>query len=193
MSLQVFQPCRLGFLYKLSVQVFIAGDKGNIHQGAVFLHYGSLKQLALIQEVVEDGRFLLVALLDCLKPSHILQPFKDLAAHIDAVAVGRIIQRISVRMGLIGQHGGRSRKHILRNQILTYDHDHHSGRPDIFLYAAVYDSIFRHVHRFGKEAGGYVCYQRLSLCVGKRLKLGAVNGIVLTNIYIVRVLADGQV
>ena len=96
-------------------------------------------------------------------------------------------------MGLIAEHGRGSGQHVLGNQVFPDDGNDHTGGADVLLHAAVEHSVFGHVHRLGQEAGGNVGDQRLALGVGQLPELGAVNGVVFTDVDIVRVLVDGQV
>ena len=96
-------------------------------------------------------------------------------------------------MGLVAQHGGGARKYVLPDQILPDDADDHTGRADVLLHAAVDHAVLGHVHRLGQKTAGHVGHQVFPLGVGQLPELGAVDGIVLADVDIVRVLADGKI
>ena len=96
-------------------------------------------------------------------------------------------------MCLISKHGWGSRKNILCDQILTDDHDNHTCRSDVLLNTAIDNTIFAYIHRLRQEAGGYICYQGLAFCVWKFFEFCAVNGVVLTDVYVVCIRADRQI
>lgn len=73
------------------------------------------------------------------------------------------------------------------------DNDDHTCRSDVLLDAAVDDAVLRDIHRLRQEAGGNVRYQRLTLGVRQLLEFCTVNGVVLADINIVRILADRKV
>ena len=152
-----------------------------------------MEQLALVEEVIENLRLLLVALLHNLQTAHLFQPLEHLAADIDAVCGRCVVQGIVVRMDLISEHGGGARKHILGNQILTDNHDNDTCRPDVLLNAAVDHTVLRDIDRLGQKAAGNVRNKRLALCVRQGLELRSVDSVVLTDINIVRILTDRQI
>ena len=148
-TLQVLETGFFCFFYELGIQLLISGNERNIHQGSVFLADGTLEQLAFIQIVIQDLRLFLIALLHCFQTAHLLQPFKYLAADIDAVCGRRIVQRIRICMDLITKHGRCTGKYIFGDQILTDNYNNHTSRSDIFLYAAIDHTVFCHIYRLG--------------------------------------------
>ena len=98
-----------------------------------------------------------------------------------------------VGVGLVAQHGGRAGEHILRNQVFPDNGDHHTGGAYILLRAAVEHAVLGYVHRLTEEAAGNIRHQILALGVGQGVEFGAINCVVLADIDIIRVLADGQV
>ena len=50
-----------------------------------------------------------------------------------------------------------------------------------------------HVNRLGEEHRALIGYKRVSLGVGQRVVLRAVDGVVLADVEVVGILADGQV
>ena len=93
-------------------------------------------------------------------------------------------------MCLISKHGWGSRKNILCDQVLTDDHDNHACRSNVLLNTAIDNTIFAYIHRLRQEAGGYICYQSLTFCVWKFFEFCAVNGVVLTDVYIEMCIRD---
>ena len=193
MALQVDEACGLGFLDELGVQILVAGDEGDVHQGAVLLADGALEELGAVQEIIQDGGLLLVVLLHCLQAALLLQPLEDLAADVDAVSGRSVVHGAVVGVGLILQHGGGAGDGVLGDQVLTDDDDDHTGGADVLLNAAVDDAVLGNVHGLGQEAGRHVGNQELALGIGQGLELGAVNGVVLADVDVVGILGNGQV
>ena len=193
MPFQVHQTGSGRFFYEFRVQILVAGYKRNIHQRAVLRYDGPFKELALIQKIIKKLCVLLIFLFHFFQAAHGLQPFEYLAAYIDAVSVRSIVQAACVRMGLVGQHGRRSRKGVLCDQILPDDHDDHTCRSDIFLYTAVYDSVFRDIHRLRQETGRHIRHQRFALGIRQGLKFGSIDRIIFTNVYIICIGTDRQI
>ena len=96
-------------------------------------------------------------------------------------------------MDLITKHGRCTGKHILSDQILTDDHDNHTCRSDIFLYAAIDHTVFCHIYRLGQKAAGYICNQGLTLGIGQGLEFRTVDGIILAYVHVIGILTDGQI
>ena len=72
-ALQVLEAGLLGVGDDLGVQIGVAGDEGDVHQGAVLLADGADEHLGLIQEVIEDLGLLDVDLLHGLQAADGLQ------------------------------------------------------------------------------------------------------------------------
>ena len=193
MAFQVHKTCRLCLFDEFGIQLFIAGDKGHIHEGTVFLFHGAMEETALVEIIIKNRRFFLILFLHGSETAVLFQPFEDLAAHVNAVAVGGVVERTRIRVGLVGKHRGRSRKDILSDKVLTDDGDDHAGRADVLLDAAVDNAVFCHIHRFGKETGGHVSHQSLSFRVGKFFEFCSVNRIVFTDVDVIRIRADRKI
>ena len=132
-------------------------------------------------------------LLHCGKTAHLLDPLEYLAADIDAVSGRSIVQRTIVCMDLVAKHGRSSGKHILCDQILADNDDHNARRTYVLLNTAVDHTILGDIHRLGEEAAGNISHKRMSLGVGKGLKLGAIDGIIFTDVDIIRILGNVQI
>ena len=149
MTLQVHKACLGGLFDKFGVQILVTGYKRYIHNRTVFFADRALEQLTGIQEVIENLCLFFISRLHHFQTALLLQPFENLAAHVDAVAVRSVVKRIGIRMDLVLHISRRVRKHILGNQILPDDDDGHACGTHIFLYAAVDQTIFAYVYRLG--------------------------------------------
>ena len=96
-------------------------------------------------------------------------------------------------MGLVHKHRRGARKHILGDEILTDDSDDNAGRSDVLLCAAVDNRVLGNVHRLTQEAGGYISDEILALGVRERLELRTVDGVVLADIHIVRIVVNRKI
>ena len=96
-------------------------------------------------------------------------------------------------MDLVAKHGRGSGQHILSDQILADNDNYNTCRSHVLLHAAVDHTVFGDIHRLRKEAAGDISNKRMTLGVGKGLKLRAVDGIILTNIDIIRILGNVQI
>ncbi len=193
MPLEVCKASGSCLLDKLCVQVCVARDKRHVHQRAGSLLHRAVEQPRGIQVIVQDRSLLLVALLHRFQPALLFEPLEDLAADVNPISRRRIEQRFVVGMGLKLEHGGYGGGDLVGDEILADDDDNHARRADILLRSAVDHAVFAHVHRLGEEAGGNVGDKGLALRVGQRVELCAVNGVVFTNIDIIRILGDGEV
>ena len=193
MALEADQAFRLSFPDKLCLEVLVADNERNVHEGTVFLADSALKQFALIKIIVEELCLFLIALLHGLQTAHLLDPLEYLAADIDAVGGRGIKEGIVVSLGLPLEHGGCARNDIVTDEVFTNDGDDDTCRSDILLHAAVHDGIFGDVYRLGKEAGGDVCHKVVTLGIGQLVELCTVNGIVLADIYVIRLFGNIKV
>ena len=122
MALDVDKVVCGGFLDKLGVQLLAAGDKGDIHQRAVFRHHGALEQLGAVQEVVKDLGLLLIELLHLFQPADVVfDPIQHQLADINRVAGRGVEHGIVVGVGLVVEHGGGEVLGVA-DQILTDDY-----------------------------------------------------------------------
>ena len=193
MTLQVHKAPISGFFQEHIGDTRTVADEGHIHKGTVFLFGSTPEQLAVIQIIVQQRRLFLIALCHHRKAAHILQPLKYLAADVNAVGRGRVVHRAVISVGLVAEHGGGVEHHVIPDQVLPDDGNDHTGRADIFLYAAVDHTVLAHIHGLGQETAGNVRYQIFTLGVGKLCKTGAVNGVVLADVHIVRVGIDRKI
>ena len=192
MPLEAHEP-RLGRLGdELGVEVLVPGHEGHVHQRAVARLDGGREELRLVEEVVEQGRLLGVALPHRSEPTVLLDPLEDLAADVDAPAVGRVVERAGVGLRLEAQHRGHAGQ-VLGDEVLAHDHDLHARGTDVLLDAGVDQAVTRDVDRLGEEHRALIGHQDVALGVGQLRELGAVDGVVLADVEVARVLADGQV
>ena len=152
-----------------------------------------MEHLALVQEIVQKLCLALVTLCDGLQTALSFQPLEDLAADVDTVCGRGVVHGAVVGLGLPLEHGGGAGQAVVGDQVLTDDGDDHTGGADVLLDTAVNDRVLAHIHGLTEEAGGNVCHQVLALGVGKLLELGAVDGVVLTDVDVVGILGNGQI
>ena len=132
--------------------------------------------------------------LHALKAAHLLDPLEHLTADIDTVAGGCIIKRAVISLDLPVTHCRCLLEcRAVSDKVFSYDNDLNAGRTNVLLNAAVDNAVLSNVYRLGKEAGGYVCYELMALCIGELPELCTVDSIVLTDIYIVNILRDIEV
>ena len=193
-AFQVYKSCFCGCLDKFCIQLFVAGYKRNVHQRTVFFTTVPWNSWLSSRIIIENGCFFLIVCFHGFQAAHFLQPFEDLAAHVNAVAVRCVVQGSCICMGLDTSawwaYTGSTSSVIRSSRIMD---NNHTGRSDVFLHAAVDHAIFGHIHRLGQETGRNIRHQGLSFGVRQCLKFGSVNGIVLADIYIVCIRADRQI
>ena len=152
-----------------------------------------MEQCALIKIIVKNLRFCLIALLHGCKTTHGFDPFKYLAAHINAVAVRRVIHGICICIRFKFHHSRCKRHYIVRDQILPDNGDDHTCRSDILLNATVNNTIIRYIDRFRKETGGHVRHENLSFRIRQLFVLRSVDRIILADINVIGFLIDRQI
>ena len=193
MALEVVEARRLGSRHHVGVLVLAGGDEGHVHEGAVLLPHGPGEELGLVQEVVEDFRLFLVAFVHRLQAAVIKEVLEDLSAAVDGPAVGRVVEGVVVRVGLIAHIGGDKFRQVVPQQVLP-DNDHrHARRAHVLLHAAPDEAVLAHVTGPGEEHAGLVGHQDLPLGIWQLEEGGAVDGLVFADIHIVRVVRDVQV
>ena len=193
MALEVVKARRLGSRHHIGVLVLRGGDEGHVHEGAVLLPHGPGEELGLVQEVIEDLRLFLIALVHGLQPAVIQEVLEDLAAAVDGPAVGGVVEGVVVRVGLIAHIGGDKFWKIVPQQILPDDDHRHARRAHVLLHAAPDEAVPAHVAGPGEEHAGLVGHQHLPLGVGEAEIGGAVDSLVFADIDIVRVLRNVQI
>ena len=192
-ALQVVEARGLAGGHHVSVLLLAGGHEGHVHQGAVFLDDGAGEELALVQEVVEDLRLLLVPGVHGLQAALVQQVPEHLAAAVDGPAVGGVVHGAVVGVGLVAQIGGDALGKVVPDQILPDDDHRHAGGTHVLLHARPDQAVLAHVAGTGEEHGGLVGDQGGALGVGELKVGGAVDGLVLADIDIVGVVRDVQV
>ncbi len=91
-------------------------------------------------------------------------------------------------LSMVGQ-AGRCRC----DEVLARDDDLHAGGGDVLLRAGMDEPVPCDVDRLGEEHRALVGDEDVALGVGELGKPGAVDRVVLTDVEVARVLADGQV
>ena len=121
-----------------------------------------------------------------------LDPLEDLAADVDAPAVGRVVERSGVRLGLEAQHCGDARQ-VIGDEVAAHDDDLNACGPHVLLDAGVDQSEARHVDGFREEHRGLVGDEDVALGVGELRVARAIDGVVLADVDEARVVANGEV
>ena len=195
MALQVIEARCLGGGDDVGVLLLGGSDEGNVHKGAELGLYGSLEELGLIEEIIQDLGLVLVHLGHGLKTADALQILEDLTAYVDGPAVGGVVEGVVGGMSLIAHVGGHPGGKLrgIADEILTHDDDYHARGADVLLNAAVDHAVIGYVAGLGEEHGALVGNKDLALGVGELLIGGAVDGLILADIDVIGVLADGQI
>ena len=192
MALQVVEARGLAGGHHVSVLLLAGGHEGHVHQGAVFLDDGAGEELALVQEVVEDLRLLLVPGVHGLQAALVQQVSEHLAAAVDGPAVGGVVHRTVVGVGLVAEVGGYGLVQIVPDQVLADDDHRHAGGAHVLLHAGPDEAILADIAGAGKEHGGLVAHQHGVSTRRQGVEGSAVDGLILTDIEIVGVFGDLQ-
>ena len=80
--------------------------------------------------------------------------------------------------------------HCAADEVFADDHDGNACAGDVLLSAGKEQTELAHVDRLGENVGGNVSHQRHISGVGKVVPLGAVDGIVQADVYIIRVRSE---
>ena len=169
MALQVLKAALLGVGHHFGVQILVAGDEGDVHQGADFLVHGALEELGGIQEVVHHLGLLLVDLVHGLQAADLLQVLEHLAAAVDGPAVGGVVHGAVVGVDLVVHIGGDRGGQIVPDQVLPDDDHHHAGGAHVLLDAGVDEAVVGDVAGLGEEHAALVADQDMALGVGQPL------------------------
>ena len=151
-----------------------------------------VEELRSVKVVVEDLGLLGVLLVHGRKATVLEQPLEHQAAHVDAPAVGSVIERALVGLRLEAQHCGNAGQ-VIGDEVLAHNHNLHAGGTNVLLDTRVDAPKLGHVNMLGEEHRALVGNKRVALRVGQGVVLRAVDGVVLTDIEVVGVLADGKV
>ena len=193
MAFQVVETGGFGSGHHLGVLLLGGGDEGNIHIGAILFPNSAGEELALIQKIVQDRSLFRVPLRHGLQTAVGQQILEHLAAAVDGPAVGGVVERIGVCMGLVAEIGGNEFRHIVPDQILPNNDDGHTGRAYVFLDAGPDQAVFADVAGTGEEHGGLIRHQNLSLGIGQVMPCGAVDGLVFADINVVCIIGNIQI
>ena len=191
MTLDVLDARHLGARDELLVQGVVLQNEGHVHEGAVLFAHRSNVEIGAVEVVVQDGRLLLVELLDALKATLSLEPLEDLAANVNGVARRRVEHGALVGLGFVLEHGGNELRQVVADQILADDDDGGTGRADVLLDAAVDKAVLLNVDRLGQEAGAHIGNQNgIALGLGILVELGAIDGLVVADVDVVGIFAN---
>ena len=193
MALQVVVTGGLGGGHHLRVQLFVAGDEGDIHQAAALFVYSACEHFGGIQEIVHDLGLVHVPLFHFLQAPDALEIFEHLAAAVDGPAVGGIVHGTVVRVGFVAHVNGRSGVQVLPDQILPDDCHHHTGGAHVLLHACVNQAVVADVAGPGEEHGALVADQHMALDVGQLVPGHAVDGLIFADVHIVGVFRNVQI
>ena len=193
MTLQVLEAGGGCLCDELRIEICITGDERDIHEGTILRCDGAAEHRRLVEVIIQNLRLLLVPLLHHAEAAHLLQPLEHETAYIDVVAWRRVVEGLRIGMGLVTEHSRGARKHVLTDEVVTDHDDGHAGRADVLLHTAPEDTVLRNIHRLAQEHGGDVGYEILALRVRKLTDRGAVNRVVLTDVYIICVIVDVEI
>ncbi len=193
MTLEVHETGLRRLGHKLRIEVLVARHEWDVHERAACgIGHRGVEELGCVKVVVEDLGLLGVPLVHGGKPAVLEQPLEHEAAHVDAPAVGRVVERALVGLCLEAQHRGDARK-VVGDEVLANDDDLDPCWADVLLDARVDAAELGHVDRLREEHRTLVGDEHMALGVGQGVVLRTVDGVVLADVEVVRIIADGQV
>ena len=193
MTLQIVKAGLLGVSHHFGIQLLGFGNERDVHERTELLFNSALEHDRLVQIVIQNLGLALVVFIHCFQTAIVQQIAEHLAAAVDAPAVGGVVHRAVVGMGIITHVYGNLGIQVSADQILTDDDDGHTGGADVLLNTTIDHAIIADIAGLGQEHGGLVGNQNLTLGVGQLLEGGAVNGFVFADVNIVCVFPDGKV
>ena len=152
-----------------------------------------MEHLGGVKEVVEDLCLVEVALVHLLKPADALEVLEHLAAAVDRPAVRRVVHGAVLGVGVVAHVDGHLGVEVLADEVLADDDHHHARGADVLLHARVNEAVVADVAGLGEEHRRLVADEDMALGVGQLLPRHAVDGLVLADVDIVRVLGDVEV
>ena len=187
-TFQVDETGLAGFLDEQRIQFLVAGDEADIHHGAVLgILNGGVEQLGIVQIIIEHIGFLLVALFHLFQTADVVfQPFQHQLADVDGIGGRGVVHGAVVGVGLIIEHGGADGCGVT-DQVFPDDDDGEACGSHILLCAGVDHTVFADVHRLTEDAGGEVRNDGNIAGIGQLMEAGAVDGIVVAQVEVVRI------
>lgn len=129
--------------------------EGDVHERAgVGLGVGLVEVLA-VEEVVDDGGLLLVALLHGLEAALGEDPLEDLAHQIDAEGVGGVEAALGLGVVFVLDHLGQGAGAEFED-VLAGDEQGDAGGAEVLLGAGVDQAVLGDIDGAGEDVGGGV-------------------------------------